>query len=271
MTRAPVSVVIPCYRCAPTIARAVDSVAAQTLPPSEIILVDDGSGDDTPARLEALAAAHAPGWIRVIALPNNCGAASARNAGWEIATQPYLAFLDADDAWHPRKIELQHAYMAAHPEVAVSGHGYEIVAGPSIGHKKINTLEAQPLSKFSLLISNRLVTPSVMLKRELPQRFRAGRRHVDDHLLWLQILCGGLHLVRFTAPLAYVYKAMYGEGGLSSQLWQMEKAELENYRILRREGCIGSAAMIGLWTYSLAKFARRALLVAARRRARPQG
>jgi len=271
MTQAPVSVVIPCYRCAATIVRALNSVSAQTLPPVEVILVDDGSGDGTLSRLEEVVAGHVHGWIRLVALPQNCGAASARNAGWDAATQPYIAFLDADDAWHPRKIELQHAYMAAHPEVTLSGHGYEIVSAPSVDHKEIDSLDAQPLSRLSLLLSNRLVTPSVMLKRDLPQRFHGGRHHVDDHLLWLQLLCAGLKLVRFNAPLAYVYKAMYGESGLSSQLWQMEKAELENYRILRREGCIGTTAMLGLWAYSMAKFTRRALVVAARRRARPRG
>lgn len=58
---APVSVVVPCFRCAATIDDAIASVAAQTLRPAEILLVEDGSGDDTLAALHRLAAAHAPG------------------------------------------------------------------------------------------------------------------------------------------------------------------------------------------------------------------
>ena len=104
-----------------------------------------------------------------------------------------------------------------------------------------------------------------MLKRDLAHRFHAGRRHVDDHLLWLQIQCAGYPVIKLSARLVYVYKAMYGEAGLSSQLWEMEKAELENYWILRRESSIGFAAALALSAYSLAKFLRRALLVSLRR------
>jgi glycosyltransferase involved in cell wall biosynthesis len=256
MTVAPVSVVIPCYRCKETIDRAIASVAAQTLRPAEVILVDDGSGDGTREHLERLAAAHPAGWIRVVPLERNEGAASARNAGWVAARQPYLAFLDADDAWHPRKIELQYAYMAAHPDVALSGHGCRLARGP-VEHERIEAIEAEPMSRLALLASNSLATPSVMLRRGLPQRFRAGRRHVDDHLLWLQIQGSGGQVVWLAPPLAYVYKARYGEGGLSAQLWPMEKAELANYWILRSEGGIGWLGAAALSAWSLAKFLRR--------------
>lgn len=262
---APVSVVIPCYRCSATIARALASVAAQTFLPAEVILVEDGSGDETLERLRALAASHPTGWIKIVALPENRGAADARNAGWAVAGQPYVAFLDADDAWHPRKIELQYGYMAVHPDVALSGHDYERLSAAGVALRDVGSPAARAMSKLSMLLSNRLVTPSVMLKRDLAYRFRPGRRHVDDHLLWLQIQRAGYPVVKLSAPLVYVYKAMYGEGGLSSQLWEMEKAELENYWILRREGSIGYPAVLALSAYSLAKFLRRAVLVWLRR------
>jgi glycosyltransferase involved in cell wall biosynthesis len=268
MDVAPVSVVIPCYRCAGTIERAVSSVAAQTQRPAEVILVDDGSGDGTLERLRALAGSHPPGWIKVVPLAENRGAADARNAGWEAATEPYIAFLDADDAWHPRKIELQYGYMKAHPEVALCGHTHETVSAPGTPYGDCGEIGPRTLSRLSLLLSNRLITPSVMLKRDLPQRFRASRRHVDDHLLWLQIQESGSPVVLLSAPLARVYKAMYGAAGLSAQLWAMEQAELQNYWILRSEHAIGRTTALALSVYSLAKYARRVLVVALRR-ARP--
>jgi hypothetical protein len=84
---------------------------------------------------------------------------------------------------------------------------------------------------------------------------------VDDHLLWLQLVCNGFSFMRLSAKLAFTYKAPYGDSGLSSQLWKMERAELENYWILYRDGCIGLFAAFGLSAYSLAKFARRLILV----------
>lgn len=263
---APVSAIIPCYRCRDTIDRAVGSVAAQTRLPAELILVDDASGDGTLEHLRALAARHAAGWIKVISLPVNRGAADARNAGWHAAAQPYLAFLDADDAWHARKIELQHGYMASHPEVALCAHRHRILETPEVPQSEVGTFAAERISRVSLLLSNNFFAPTMMmLKRDLPWRFLAGRRHVDDHLLWLQILCAGLPFVRLSAQLAYTYKRPYGQGGLSGQLWAMEKAELANYWILRRQGCIGLAAACALSAYSLAKHVRRLLVASARR------
>lgn len=263
---APVSAIIPCYRCRDTIDRAVGSVAAQTRLPAELILVDDASGDGTLEHLHALAARHAAGWIKVLGLPVNRGAADARNAGWQAATQPYLAFLDADDAWHPRKVELQHGYMASHPEVALCAHRHRILETPDVPQYEVGTFSTERISKVSLLLSNNFFAPTMMmLKRDLPYRFLAGRRHVDDHLLWLQILCAGLPFVRLSAQLAYTYKRPYGQGGLSGQLWAMEKAELANYWILRQEHCIGLPAACALSAYSLAKHVRRVVIANARR------
>src|SRR6476469_11194130 len=82
---APVSVIVPCYRCAATIDDAIASVVAQTLRPAQVLLVDDGSGDDTLEQLHLVAAAHEPGWIKVIALPSNGGVSAARNVAWDRA------------------------------------------------------------------------------------------------------------------------------------------------------------------------------------------
>ncbi len=125
--QAAVSVIIPCFRCAKTIERAIASVAAQTVLPAEVILVDDASGDGTRLLLSELKSHYATGWVKLVLLDQNVGAGSARNAGWAAASQPLIAFLDADDAWHFRKIEIQHAYMAANPDVALCGHGFRLL------------------------------------------------------------------------------------------------------------------------------------------------
>src|SRR5262245_24730960 len=96
-----VSVVIPTFNRAHLITGAIESVLAQTLPPLEIIVVDDGSTDDTPERL-------APYLDRIVFLgQENRGVSAARNAGIQAARGNLIAFLDSDDVWHPRKIEIQ--------------------------------------------------------------------------------------------------------------------------------------------------------------------
>ncbi|MGV8803652.1 MAG: glycosyltransferase family 2 protein [Polaromonas sp.] len=259
-----VSVVLPCYRCMRTLERAVASVAAQTALPLEVILVDDGSSDGTRELLMALRERHAPGWIKLVLLDKNVGAASARNAGWDQAAGQFIAFLDADDSWHPRKLELQYAFMASHPHVAVSGHGHVQVQcvpePPSLGAPAFQRLPA-----FYVLMKNPFITPSFMVRRELPLRFLSGRRHMEDHLFLMQVKAVGGRIAKSNLPLAFIYKNIFGDSGLSADLWVMQRSELENYRLLCEQGQISLLAFSFFRLYSWLKFFRRVMIVKCRR------
>ncbi|MBU1666109.1 MAG: glycosyltransferase family 2 protein [Gammaproteobacteria bacterium] len=115
MTRMPdaplVSVVIPTWNSAATLPRAIDSVLAQTWAPREIIVVDDGGTDDSPALLADYGER-----VRVVSQANG-GPASARNRGLREARGQYVAFLDADDHWLPEKLERQVALLGARPDI----------------------------------------------------------------------------------------------------------------------------------------------------------
>lgn len=260
---APVSVIVPCYRCASTIARAVTSVAGQTLRPAELILVEDASGDGTLAQLESLRALHGP-WIKVLVQATNGGAACARNAGWAAATQPFVAFLDADDAWHLRKIEIQLGFMQQHPDVALSGHlcrQLNASVQAALAWPVEDGVEFRNISWWQLLLRHQFVTPSVMLKRDIAPRFFEGARHMEDHRLWLEVVGASLPTVRLEVELAAVYKPVYGASGLSADMWRMEKAELANYRHFHRLGKLSVAQLILLQAYSLVKYLRRLFIV----------
>ena len=105
-----VSVVIPAYNTANTINETLHSVRAQTHANLEIIIVDDGSKDDTLSIAQSHAEADSR--VRIVCKPNG-GVASARNLGAEHAKAEFLAFVDADDLWAPTKIELQLARLKA--------------------------------------------------------------------------------------------------------------------------------------------------------------
>lgn len=108
-----VSILIPAYNAAPWISATLDSALAQTYPHHEIIVVDDGSRDDTLAVARAHAARH-PGRIRV-ETQSNAGASAARNHGLRLARGDYLQFLDADDLLSPGKIAAQAGFLSARP------------------------------------------------------------------------------------------------------------------------------------------------------------
>jgi glycosyltransferase involved in cell wall biosynthesis len=263
----PVSVVVPCHRCAGTVGRAIASVRAQTAPPAEIVLVDDASGDDTLAALRVLAAAPSSGTIvRIVERADNGGAGSARNTGWDAATGDLVAFLDADDSWHPRKLELQAAHMRAHPAVAVTGHRWVVSPEGPISQQVDDAPGAVPVVFRDLLLRNRLMTSSAMLRRALPQRFPAGQRHMEDHRLWLDIARSGARIEVLDAVLAAFHKAQFGVGGLSRDLWAMERGELRNYGAMRAAGAIGTPTWAACVLWSLAKHLRRCAITAARGR-----
>ncbi|MHC5165167.1 MAG: glycosyltransferase family 2 protein, partial [Planctomycetota bacterium] len=106
-----ISVVIPAYNAEKHIARAIDSVLAQTRPADEIIVVDDGSTDATAEVVRSY------GEKVIFIQQENAGVSVARNAGIEAASGDWIAFLDADDEWLPEKLMLQTEHLAKHPDL----------------------------------------------------------------------------------------------------------------------------------------------------------
>ena len=117
------SIIVPCHNGARFLAEALDSALAQTHPAVEVIVVDDGSIDDTPSVLGRYA-----GRVRVLRQRNR-GPSAARNAALDVARGDYVAFLDADDRFPPDKLEKQLAVFEADPELdVVYGHVTEFLS-----------------------------------------------------------------------------------------------------------------------------------------------
>lgn len=143
---APVSVVIPVYNSGRLIAEALRSVSAQTSPPAEIIVADDGSTDDTVSVVLTFER------VDLLRLPHQ-GAAEARNAGARRASKDYLAFLDADDLWPASRLERQVAALQENPDL-------DFVAGSMVSFR---TGDGGAVERVSEPVPSRL--PSVLLIR----------------------------------------------------------------------------------------------------------
>src|SRR6266849_2125713 len=113
-----VTTIIPAYKAAKTIGRALESVFAQTRLPDEILVVDDGSPDDLAGAVASYGSR-----IRLIRKPNG-GAASARNRGIDEAQGDLIAFLDADDTWESTKLERHLQVFQRHPEIGLTASRY---------------------------------------------------------------------------------------------------------------------------------------------------
>ena len=179
-----VSVIMPIHNAAAFLAEAVASVQAQGLTAWELLAVDDGSTDDSPAILARLAATDPR--IRLLSTGGNLGAGAARNCAMDTAQGRYLAFLDADDLWLPEKLALQLAAMQA-TDIPFSCTAY-LRHDLDTGRK---TLVGVPLrtSRADLLKTNTVACSSAMIDIAYfgPRRM-AGLRRRQDFLFWLDLL-----------------------------------------------------------------------------------
>ncbi len=153
-----VSVVIATYNCGTFLAEAIDSALNQTLPPHEVIVVDDGSTDDTAAILSAYS-------DRVRAVRQaNAGVSTARNRGLELATGEYLAIMDADDVCRPERLAEQVGFLDRHPEVVAVGCQMERIdaAGRPLG--KVEYAPDDATIRFRLLTNSSLPHPGSMVR-----------------------------------------------------------------------------------------------------------
>lgn len=121
-----ISAVIPTYNCERFIGAALDSALGQTLPPHEIIVVDDGSTDNTEDVLRAYGDR-----ITYIRTPNSGYPSVTRNVGIEVASGDYIAFLDADDVWHPSKLAEQMGVFDRSPSTQMVYCDYDLIADGS--------------------------------------------------------------------------------------------------------------------------------------------
>lgn len=176
-----VSVVIPTYNSGPLVAEAVRSVLAQTRPAHEVIVVDDGSTDDTAQRLAEF------GERIVYVRQANARVAAARNTGLARATGELVAFLDADDAWHPEKLARQVQVLEAHPEIGLVGTGTTDWPGEFAAELPAGELRRLTFSR--LLLSNQITTSSVVVRRSVLERVGSFDTELfgpEDYDLWLR-------------------------------------------------------------------------------------
>ena len=188
-----VTVIIPAYNAGRTITAALESVFAQTYRDFDVIVVDDGSTDDTAQRVAE--------WgdrVRYLRQANG-GPASARNEAVRHSSSPLIAFLDADDVWLPRKLERQVSYFARFPHTGLL-HSAAIVS-PTPTQTVLDTTDTAPIEAlgeppanvFCDLFHGRLEinTLTVMARtdviRELGGFDERRELHVEDWDLWLRI------------------------------------------------------------------------------------
>lgn len=186
LERPHVTVIIPTYNRARLLARALDSVVAQTFDDFEVLVVDDGSTDDT----EETVAAYADRRIRYLRQPQNAGVAAARNRGLRESRGELIAFLDSDDEWFRQKLARQVARFRDLPShVGLLYGGVENEDGR--GGRRIQTPRYRGNVYLELLVHNVIHgTSGVMIRRHVVASagfFDEGIPAIEDYDYWVRI------------------------------------------------------------------------------------
>ncbi|MDY6880299.1 MAG: glycosyltransferase family A protein [Thermodesulfobacteriota bacterium] len=233
-----VSVIIPTFNRAQKVVRAISSVLFQTFSDYDIIVVDDGSQDNTEA---SVARFHGP--ISYIARSTNRGVSAARNRGVLRSTGPLVAFLDSDDYWLPEKLAIQTAFMESNPGTDIcQTEEIWLRKGRRVNPKKRHLKPSGDIFEPSLKLC--LVSPSaVMMRRSLLDKvglFDEQLPACEDYDLWLRICCN--HRVELIKK-ALVVK----EGGhpdqLSSRYFGMDRFRIRALEKLIKSGPLSNAQL----------------------------
>lgn len=249
-----VSVIIPAYNSSATIKTCLESAIHQSYPVYEIIIINDGSSDNTIDIVQSVIDSHREISIQFIDKINE-GPSIARNLGIQLATGDIIAFLDSDDVWLKDKLERQIDTLKQQPQVAILGGLYKNNNKDNLGGFKEVTFE-------ELLLSNTFFTSATIVKRSVFKSvnpFNINKKYSEDYNLWLRILTqfkgGILNEVVFT----YVSISGVNSEGLSGNLWLMEKGELDNYKEMYQLKHISYFKLTFLRIFSLLKYLRRIL------------
>lgn len=193
-----VSIIVPAYNAEKYLKETIKSVLTQTYTNWELVIVDDGSTDGTVALVKNWAAKDK----RILYFYQvNQRMASARNTGIKNAKGKYIAFLDADNVFLPKKLEAQVAYLEAHPECGLSYgrilHFYD--GAPDILYENKNETPLDDGDQFKdLLHRNAINVLSVLVRKEFFDKygaFQQGWRACDEHYIWVNL---AVHGVKFS-------------------------------------------------------------------------
>ena len=216
-----IAAVIPTFNRASLVSRALDSVMRQTFLPSEIIVVDDGSTDNTENLISEKY--HSVSYLKT----ENKGVSAARNIGIKATKSEWIAFLDSDDEWLPQKLEKQiakvsnkHSYKIVHCEEIWIRNGRRV--NPKIKHKKYGGYI------FEKCLPLCVISPSaVVIHRDLFQElgyFDETLPACEDYDLWLRI-CAKYPVLFVDEPL--IKKFGGHDDQLSKRFWGMDRFRVE--------------------------------------------
>lgn len=235
MNKQTISVIIPTYNSSSYITRTLDSVLSQNILPSEIVMVDDGSSDNTIETIEEYKRKNKDVLENIrIFQQKNMGAGAARNRAVKEASGEWIAFLDSDDIWMPGKMEAVRVAMETHPDSTIIAHDEYAVDEKDMESRRLCVLhEGYDNSKdlfIQLYEGNLFSTSCMVIKKEIILKaggFDESLRSAQDYDLWIRC---GMYGKLFYIPEPYeIYVTR--EGNITANTYRRYNCEM---RICRK-------------------------------------
>lgn len=260
-----VSVVIPMYNAQNHILRCLKSVLNQTYKNLEVIVVNDGSKDNSELLVNEFINKHPELKIVLINKPNG-GVSSARNLGIKSAKGEYIALLDADDEWLSQKLTLQLDILSKYPEIDFIGssRNQESVTFPySVKNGLVNVTLRKLLLKIKPATSTAVFKTSI---RETVGFYDETQRYSEDANYWMRISIK--HRMVYLPDSLVVTgggKFNYGVAGLSANVVEMAKGEQKNILEMFKMRYISLPEFLFFYCFALIKYMKRILVVKLRK------
>ncbi len=248
------SIIIPAYNVAAYVREAVDSALAQTYPNVEVVVVDDGSTDDTSAILDSY------GDRIVLIRQRNRGLAGARNSGIAAARGDLLGWLDADDVWFPTRAQEAVDYLVARPDIAAVTTDALLIDGETYSNRRyygdyFKGAFPDPSAQLAAMVEHNFMFVGAVVRTRLLRKyggFDEALRRSEDYDLWIRLLLGGERFGRIDVPLAAYRLRSDSLSANAEAQWEAHLSVIDKHVRAIRSANVRPPATV---SYDLAKIA----------------
>jgi teichuronic acid biosynthesis glycosyltransferase TuaG len=199
MTDNKVSIIMPSYNSERYIRKSIDSVLNQTYKNWELIIIDDCSPDGSLSMIREYC--NMDSRVKLIVNEKNLGVAESRNRGMKAAQFSYIAFLDSDDLWHERKLEVQTTFMQEN-KAAISFTKYYRINDVDLPIGMVNKIP-ESVSYYDLLKGNVIAMSTSMIDSRVVEKVNFKKIGHEDYFFWLKILKNGVSAKGINDKLVY--------------------------------------------------------------------
>lgn len=250
-----VAAIMPCFNNPEMVERALKSIINQTVSVNEVIIIDDGSNQTDKSKIKKIISSYLSDLpISYIDLEKNVGPGKARQIGINSSVSDFVAFLDSDEYWHPKKIEFCRDVIVKHC-CEIIGHNRIKIGKIEEYEIECNDFYSKKLTSWRFLVHNPIPTSSLVARRHLCENiFEFGGRRAEDYAALLILRNRASSIFFLNCDLVASFKFPFAESGAGSDVVQMKLSAIKNVFRLWRANYLSACELLIISIFWAAKF-----------------